>query len=75
MIDLRGQQVVEHVHGGGKEDAQIRLAGAPANDFGKNVLPDTRIADQDQVGAVFQKLRSSKRSRTRFLICARLCDA
>ena len=33
VIDLRGEQMVQHVHGGGEQDALIGLADAPANDL------------------------------------------
>jgi hypothetical protein len=33
VIDLGGQQVVEHIHGGGEEHALIGLTGAPGDDF------------------------------------------
>ena len=55
MIDLGGEQVIEHVHGGGKQDALIGLAGAPAHDLGQERFPDARISDEDQVGAVGDK--------------------
>jgi len=47
--------VVEHVHGSGKQDALIRLAGAPAHDLGQKRFPDARISDENQVGAVGDK--------------------
>jgi hypothetical protein len=55
VIDLGGEQVIEHVHGGGKQDALIRLAGAPAHDLGQECFPDPGISDEDQVGAVGDK--------------------
>jgi hypothetical protein len=47
--------VIEHVHGGGKQDALIGLAGAPAHDLGQEGLANTRISDEDQIGAVGDK--------------------
>ena len=34
VIDLRSEQMIQHVHGGGEQDALIGLTDAPANDFG-----------------------------------------
>jgi len=34
VINLRSEQMIQHVHGGGEQDALIGLADAPANDFG-----------------------------------------
>jgi hypothetical protein len=47
--------VIEHVHGGGKQDALIRLAGAPAHDLAQESLANARISDEDQVGGVGDK--------------------
>ena len=55
MIDLGGEQVVEHVHGSGKQDALIRLAGAPCHNRRLESLANTRMSDEDQVGAVGDK--------------------
>jgi len=55
VIDLGGEQVIEHVHGGGEQDALIRLAGAPAHDLGQKRFSDARISDENQVGAVGDK--------------------
>ena len=55
VIDLGGEQVIEHVHGGGEQDTLIRLAGAPAHDLGQEGLANPGISDKDQVGAVGDK--------------------
>jgi hypothetical protein len=55
MIDLRSQQMIQHVHGGGEDDALIGLACLPSEDAGEEGLAHTRIADQHQVGALFQE--------------------
>ena len=34
VINLRSEQMIQHVHGGGEQDALIGLADAPANDLG-----------------------------------------
>ena len=52
MIDLGGEQVIEHVHGSGEQDALIRLTGAPAHDLGQECFSDARISDENEVGAV-----------------------
>jgi hypothetical protein len=52
VIGLGGDQLVEHVHGGGKENAQVRLACFPSDDFGEEGLPGAGIANQDYVGSL-----------------------
>jgi hypothetical protein len=52
VIHLRGEQTIEHVHGGGEHHTLIRLASPPANNFRQECLSDTRISDQDQVGSL-----------------------
>ena len=48
VIDLRSEQMVEHVHGGGEQHALVGLAGAPADDFGEEGFAHAGIADKDQ---------------------------
>src|SRR5215831_20262350 len=57
MIDLRRQQVVEHVHGGGEQDTLIRLAGAPADDLRQEGLTHAGVADEDGAGAFGDELQ------------------
>jgi hypothetical protein len=52
VIDLRGQQMVEHVHGGGKQDAVIGLTGAPADNFGQKGFAGAGVADEHHIGAL-----------------------
>lgn len=53
MIDLRSQQMIEHVHGSGEDDTLIGLACLPSEDAGEEGLAHAGIADQHQVGALF----------------------
>ena len=55
MIDLRSEQMIQHVHGGGEQDALIRLAGLPSEDAGEESFAHAGIADQHQIGALLQK--------------------
>jgi len=57
MVDLRSEQVIQHIHGRREEHALIRLTGAPAHDFGEEGLPHTGIADKDCAGTVVQELQ------------------
>ena len=57
MVDLRGEQMVEHIHGGGEENTLIALAGAPTNNFGEKRFPHTRIADDDTAGSFLQEVQ------------------
>ena len=57
MVDLRGEQVVEHIHGGGEENTLITLAGAPTNNFGQKRFAHARIADDDTTGSFLQEVQ------------------
>jgi len=56
VIDLGGQQVIEHVHGGREEGSDIGLAGPPAEDLGQIGLAGPRIPDQDHVAAFLEEV-------------------
>ena len=56
VIDLGGQQVIQHVHGRGEEDSDIGLASSPAEDLGKVGLASPRIPDENHVGAFAQEV-------------------
>ena len=55
VIDVGGQEMIEHVHGGGEEHTLIGLTGAPGNDLGEESLPNPRISDEYEIGAFGQK--------------------
>jgi len=57
VINLRCEQVIQHVHGGCEQDALIGLADAPANDFRQEGLAHPRIPNEHKVGALVQKLQ------------------
>jgi hypothetical protein len=72
MIDLGGEQVIEHVHCGGKQDALIGLAGArQPTILDKKVLPTPGFPMRTRLVPLAIKVRSSRRN-TRFLFCERL---
>ena len=52
MIDLRSQQMIQHVHGCGEQNALIGLAGFPSEDAGQEGFPHAGIADQYEVGTL-----------------------
>jgi hypothetical protein len=56
MIDLRSQEMVEHVHGGGEQDPLISLTGAPADDLGQVGFAHAGIANETHAGAVAQEV-------------------
>lgn len=56
MIDLRSQEMVEHIHGGGEQDSLVGLTGAPADDLGQVGFAHTGIANETHAGAVAQKV-------------------
>lgn len=60
MIDLGGQQVIQHVHGGSEESSDIGLAGSPAEDLRQVSLAGPRIPDEDHVGAILEEVQFEK---------------
>ena len=66
MIDLGGNQLVEHVHGGSKEDAQIGLTCFPAEDFRQEGLAGAGIADQDDIGTLADEIQVEKMQNLAF---------
>jgi hypothetical protein len=56
MIDLRSQEMVEHVHGGGEQDPLVGLTGAPTDDLGQVRFAHAGITDETHAGAVAQEV-------------------
>src|SRR5260370_41100513 len=56
MIDLRSQEMVEHVHGGSEQHALVRLTGAPSDDLGQGRFAHAGIANETHAGAVAQEV-------------------
>ena len=71
MIDLRSQQVIEHVHGGGEQHALIGLAGAPADDLGQEGFAHAGIADEHDAGALVEEVEIEQ-AQDAVLACMRL---
>ena len=55
MIDLRSEQMIQHVHGGREQDALVGLTGLPGEDAGEEGLSNTGVTDQDDIGALRQE--------------------
>jgi hypothetical protein len=55
VIDLRGQQLIQHIHRCREQHALIRLAGLPADDFSQKCFADSGITDQHDVSALLQE--------------------
>lgn len=55
MINLGSEQVIQHVHGGSEHDALIGLAGLPSENAGEEGLAHAGIADQHEIGALFEE--------------------
>jgi len=60
VIDLRGEQVIEHVHGGCEQHTLIGLTSTPRQDFREEGFPNTGIANDDNAGAVADKVEIHK---------------
>ncbi len=56
MIDLRSQEMVEHVHGSGEQHPLVGLTGAPGDDLGQIGFAYARITDETHAGAVAQEV-------------------
>src|SRR5271157_3904735 len=72
VIDLRGGQLVEHIHGGGEQDATIGLTCAPADDLREEGLARSGITNQDDVGALVEEVQIQKAEDARFVLQPRL---
>ena len=57
MIGLGSDQLVQHLHCRRTENAQILLAGLSSDDFRRERLPSSTVADQDDVRALFDKVQ------------------
>jgi len=55
VIHLRRQQVIQHIHGGGEQNALVGLAGFPAEDLGQECFAHARITDEHDVGPLPQE--------------------
>jgi hypothetical protein len=55
VIDLRCEQMIQHIHGCCEQDALIGLAGFRSDDAGEEGLSHAGVADQYKVRALFQK--------------------
>ena len=55
MIDLGGEQVIEHVHGGGEQDALICLAGAPGDQLRQECFAHAGISNEHDIGSFSQE--------------------
>ena len=51
VIDLRGEQVIEHIHGRGEKHALVGLTGTPSDDFGQECFAGAWITDNDHASA------------------------
>ena len=57
VIDLGGQEMIQHIHGGGEEHALIGLTGAPGDDFGEEGFAHAGVAHQHKIGSLGEELQ------------------
>ena len=57
MVRFRGDQVIEHIHGGGKKRFDAFLCGAIGQTLGKKAFADSGIADQNDVFSLLDKVK------------------
>src|SRR5262249_32810162 len=60
VIDLRSEEMIEHIHGGGEQHALIRLTSAACEDLGEECFSDARVADDNDAGAIADELQIQK---------------
>src|ERR1700730_1676780 len=72
MIDLRGQQMVEHVHGGCKQDTLIGLTGLPTDDFRQKCFAHAWVAEKDRAIALCYELQIEEAQNAGFELHAAL---
>ena len=48
-------QMIQHVHGGCKQDALVSLAGFPSDDAGEECFPHAGVSDEHKVRALAQE--------------------
>jgi hypothetical protein len=72
MIDLRSQEMVEHVHGGGEQHPLVGLTGAPADDLGQVGFAHAGIANETHAGAVAQEVEIEQAQDASLELVARL---
>jgi len=49
--------VIEHVHGGGEQDALVGTAGLPGEDLGQVGLAGAGIADDHDIGPLLEEVQ------------------
>jgi hypothetical protein len=64
--------LVEHVHGGGEQEATVGLTYAPADNFREERFARARIADQDDVGALVEEVEIQEAEDARLVLLPRL---
>ena len=72
VIDLRSEEMVEHVHGGREQHPLIRLTGAPADDLGQVGFAHAGIANDAHAGAVAQEVEIEQTQDSSLELEARL---
>ena len=55
MVSLGCDKLVDHVHGAGKQNLDIGIAGGKADAFGQKGFSGSRVADEDHIHALFDK--------------------
>jgi hypothetical protein len=71
MIDLRGEEMIEHIHGRREQDADVCLASTPAEDLSQEGFPHTGVTDDHDVGALLQEVQLELAQDAVFRLLAR----
>lgn len=72
MIDLRGEQLIEHIHRRGEEHTEVALAGLEREDLGDHRLAGAGIANQYNVGSSPHEVEIEQLQDARFGLLAAL---
>ena len=68
MVCLSGNQSIDYIHGGGKEDLDVGIASGIGDAFGQEGLPRTRIANENDITVGRDKVEMKQLENAIFLI-------
>ena len=72
MIDLRGEQLIEHIHRRGEKHTEVALAGLEREDLGKHCLASAGVANEHDVRASAHEVEIEQLQDPRFGLLAAL---
>jgi len=67
-VCLSGDEMVDHINGGGKKDLDIGITGGIGDAFRKEALTGTGVTDHNHISVLFDKLQVKEVEDLSFLI-------